>query len=305
MKLFILVFLFFSCTHKPDNYDISSVSLSAGTSDSIEIDNDGGEADLAKQGANDTVKPTEKQPKINLTLYSTIYHSLAFLELVKSFEKNEIEVNIISSQGFGTILAALYAKEKSASYLEWKLFDLLKRLKGKIAYSKKWRKEILKYVEKEFKELKVQDLKLVLVIPYLEGKNVKASKEAKIVDLIDLSLDLNSRKNYFNSPTPYGDLIKVMGADLSFEIAFLPKSIKFNSLNGFEWGIYTSFLGKVMKDDYGVQVLRSTNTAGLDELKPITDISKNYKGLIDGFTLEVQEAINSWREESTTGLLNY
>jgi hypothetical protein len=302
MKYLILLLLF-SCAQSKVDYDITSVSLNTDINESVEINKNsksdyGPSKDVSSEG-----EQKSRKAIVSLTLYSSIYHSLPFIELIKGIEKKNIHISMISSQGFGSILAALYAKEKSSSYLEWKLFDLLSKLKNEKPYSNKWKNSLNGFVEKEFGKLKVNQLKLLLQVPELIDGKIQLGSNSYVTDVIKTALNLSNKNNFFNKPKNYIEEVDLVGPDLSFNISFIPKSVQFKALSGLEWGIYTRYLGLVMKNDSNIFVMRSDSSGEIDEIKPLTDITKDYSKQIHEYVQMLELKIKDWQEESTTSLI--
>lgn len=302
MIKYLLLLLLFSCAQSKVTYDISSVSLENENAESVEIDKNSQTDYGPTKTALETPDQGKRKAIVSLTFYSSIYHSLAFVDLIKNLEKRNINLSMISSQGFGSLIAAIYAKEKSSSYLEWKLFELLKSLKGKRVFSSDWRSVVNKFTKKEFGQLKVNQLKVMLLIPEIEDGGVILNKNGLVVDLIKSSLELSSTKNFFNSPVNYSDQLKSLGPDLNFHLAFIPKRVQFKSFNGLEWGIYTRYLGYLLKKSSNIHLMRSESIGEIDSLIPLTDISKEYSLQIKDYVESLEVSILKWQEESTTSL---
>jgi hypothetical protein len=302
MKYLILLVLF-SCAQTRVEYDITSVSLNTDDKETLEIDKNS----QSDYGPSKEVISNEEEKKrkaiVSLTLYSSIYHSLPFIEFIKQIEKKNLNISMISSQGFGSVLAALYAKEKSSSYLEWKLFDLLKRIKNLKPYTSEWKEILSVFIKEEFGVLKVSQLKLLLLIPQLVDGKVSLVQNSSVVEVLNSSLNLSNKHNFFYKPKNYIEEVELVGPDLSFSISFIPKVVQFKTLNGLEWGIYTRYLGHVMKSDSSIYVMRSERSSEIDNLEPLSDITKDYAKQINEYVQVLEQKIKEWQEESTTSLI--
>ena len=74
--------------------------------------------------------PNEKQAIIALDLSPALYQSFSYLKIFSDLEKKKININIIISSGFSAIIAALYAKYKSANRLDWSAYALIRKLEN-------------------------------------------------------------------------------------------------------------------------------------------------------------------------------
>jgi len=308
MKFLILsLTLFISCSRLPVDVDtdLIGVDLDNMGADTVEIDRSKNVGYGPKQSVGDVTGPTKRIPVISLTLYSSIYHSLAILDLIKQLDKKNIKISMISSQGFGSVVAALYAKEKSTSYLEWKLFALLKKLKGQAVYSKVWNRTLGAFIEKEFNNLKVSQLKILFLTPENNNNNkLFLSLTDKVSSVLKRTLNIKSDSNFLSKPKLYSSNLKKLGADLSYSLSFLPARINFNNITGFEWGIYTKYLGFVMSNPEDIRVFRSEKSAPLDQLNSLSDINKLYSSFFEEYTSAIIKDIEQWQEEFTSSSNN-
>ncbi len=303
MRFLLFILLFISCTTASQkDIEIVEVNLADDPSEGVTIEDSTNNSFGKSEDVDKMLK--EESPKIALTIYSSIYHSLAFLPLIKELEKKKIKLNYVSSQGFGALIAALYAKEASASYLEWKLFDLMKKLRGKKVYSEEWNSTIVNFTQKEFKESKLDQLKVKLLIPEIENRKIVLNEQEKVVDAIRKTIDFKNEKNYFNVPDTYLGAIDRVGVDLNLSCIFIPEQVKFNKIDGYNWGVITKYLGMVMRPLDGIYQLKTTESVELDAEVPLSDLNRFYQDSINNFTQEVSRSIGKWKEENTNHLNN-
>lgn len=303
MKFLILILLF-SCSTAQKKEEIVNVEMSTDISANVEIDKTQNTSYGPSIETAPKIKTKPRSAVISLTLYTSMYQSLAFLDLIKKLEKNSINISMISSQGFGSVLAALYAKEKSTSYLEWKLFDLLKRLKGKKIYSKDWSQTINSFISAEFKGLKVNQLKILLLIPEFNGSSLVMNKSEKVSSVLKRAISLKEKSSFMTHPRLYHNDFTKMGADISLMLGFLPQFINFKNLDGYEWGVYTRYLGQVLKSENEVEILRTSKKVELDSLQPLSDINELYSVDLDLYIQTIIERHKQWQEENTNSTIN-
>lgn len=125
--------------------------------------------EIKEEGDIQAVLPTHKRkvpPKVGLFLGPGLYHSLAYVEILKAFEKNHISISLISGSEMGLYMAALYAKYGKSSMVEWKLFHLLQYIdKESSVYQDDWVNFLDQLFAKEFGQNSIQKLKIPLIVP--------------------------------------------------------------------------------------------------------------------------------------------
>jgi len=302
MKYLFILTILFSCSQTSKISDIDGVDLTSGRNSSVEISKS--KLDTYGPNFNSDSAPTSKKrnPVVAINLYSTIYHSLAFVDLIKKLEKKQVKISMVSSSGFGSILAALYAKKASSSYLEWKLFELLKRLKGKEIYSSNWYKELHAFIKTEFKNVRMNQLKILFIVPETRSGKTRLNMSGKIVSAIKNSLNLKSKINYFQRPILYENQLKKSGADLVYSVGFLPSRVKFDKIDGFSWGQITKYYGILLKEKDRFTLMRSESLIELDRLAPVSTITGLYKNDINNLVDQIEQEFKNWEEENTSSL---
>ncbi|MAX65699.1 MAG: hypothetical protein QF441_14390 [Bacteriovoracaceae bacterium] len=301
MKILCLLYIIIlsGCTQLKQAHQIDSVSVTSEKKTDIKISKSSPSQINTQNEKKEIVQ--KKLPVVALHIYPSLYHTFASIDFIKKLE-SKTKVSMISSQGFGALIAALYAKEASVSYLEWKLFEVVKSLQGLTPFSQTWIKTINSFVENEFGQLKLNQLKIAFVHPELNNNKIRMNQKDKVVDVLKKTLDLNHKKNFLLSPRVLNNDFERSGADLTFNIAFLPKKITFSSLSGFEWGLYTRYLGFLVGSSDEIRKIYSQERSALDKLAPLSDYLAPYSEGINESIDFISEQIESWEEESTTGI---
>lgn len=302
MKL-VLIFLFLvSCATTKSRFDIESIGVEGeGQNDSLQIDIKNKNGDTNP----DEIDPANKikDPVIVFNLYSTLYHSQAAIYELKSLEQKDINISVISGYGFGGLIAALYAKEKSVSYIEWKLFALTKKLAEEKAYSNGWLEIINNFIQEEFGDKKADQLKIRFAVPEVVNGVVRIDYQSKVTTLIKKSLKLINKTSYYRNGQDFDyELRKYFSVDLIYKAAYLPVTPTLTQLPSLEYGIYTRYLGGLLSrpDDFGL--LKAPVKQEIDEIGHINELDDLYRELIDERTQAFEEKIQKWREASTQSL---
>ena len=295
MKLLLFFGLFFSCAQHQKVADVTSVSLESKPEDKIVI-NDSTKADQELEF------PKVREKSIALTMYSSLYHSLSLLEVLKNFEQKKIKVDIISSQGFGSLLAAIYAKDGSVGKMEWSLFKLVKNLHDKVPYSKSWREILDDFIDEEFKSLMLEDLKIQLLLPRINHVGlVSFEKNSSLGKLLKKQINLSVKDQYYKKPRIYDYLLKRYGRDLNVAISFMPEQPRLTRIVGYNYGLVTNHLGLVLSAKEEISILSTKTELPLDEIQSLADMTKEYNEAIMTFVDDVEDRLKIIQEDNSSG----
>jgi hypothetical protein len=299
--LVIIIFILTSCANRPEPIDIETVDLDSGTEYKLQIDKKTNTAyGPSAQGAQDysELTPKLRDPVVGLSVYSTLYNTLSIINLIKSLESKNINLSMMSSNGFGSLLISLYAKEKSVSYLEWKLFDLRKRLIGLIPFSKNWKKVLRIFLDAEFKGIQLHQMKMLVLIPKLKDGNVFLQRSGSVASKVFEAINLSDRTNFIRSPETYEDKMKEFSVDIHLSYYSLSIQPALVQVEGLNWGIYTKYLGFLVKNS-NINKLESSHKTAIDELQPLSDIQKSFYTSNEQLVKKLVEQINQWKQENT------
>lgn len=301
MKILFLI-LFFSCSISKELETIESIPVSSVDFESHdEIVIQKSEQEL-NESVNIENENKQKEPVISLTLYSSLYHSLAILDLLKKIEQEKIQLTYVSSQGFGALIMALYAKNSSVSNVEWSLFKLIKILKGEKIYASGWRNKINGFIDEEFGDLTFEQLKIKLIIPHLVGENkMDFISDGVVAKVLKNNLLLASFDSFFQKPKLYHTVLKRFGIDLSLAVSFIPNAPSFINLNGYNYGLITRFFGLVLSIPEDIIRIGTSETFAMDQLYPLTDINEAYKKDVSEYIKQITQMYKSWKEDSSAG----
>ncbi|MCO4755899.1 MAG: hypothetical protein KC478_15570 [Bacteriovoracaceae bacterium] len=230
------------------------------------------------------------EPILALDLFPALYHSLGYVSTFQELEKRKLKAHIISSSGFTSIIAALYAKYGASNMVEWKTFELYQKLGKTKVYSENWRSKINEFLLKEFGSTRLNELEKVLVIPSAIDGGVKLDPRKKIVDAIMDAIDLSERSNLLASNRyNYLSSLKQYGADIVFRISFLPDNINFNRPDGYIFGIYSRLRGSLVANDYTFNF--SSESENLDSIKNMSDLLSRVKENNEKFAAHAEDVV--------------
>lgn len=308
MKILILILIFLTaCATKDKSSEVATVSISNEEATKLEIDkqnsNDYGPTSGRENLSNDEEKNKEsREPVIQLNIYSSLYASLALVEYLKMSEKENIKFSIILANGFASLISVLYAQDQSVSRVEWKLFELIKKLDGKIPFSGEWLETIQIFLTKEFKQKKLHQLKTLVSLPEIKNNQLILNSTGLIVDAVMKSLSMTNKTSYILSPIAYNQNESGLNPDIRKNISFIPRQVGFKNLIDYEWGVYASYLSFLDKssNNYTLITTQDESKYYIDELTPLSDMTSPFNAGIEQNILELKESIKQWKEENTT-----
>lgn len=160
----------------------------------------GGE--IKTEGSNEQMLPVkvEVRPGINMMIGPGGYHSFGLVGFFKSLEKKHIKIKEISGFEMGGVIAALYAKHRKSSVVEWELFKLINKLdEDEALYTPHWNQVMGEFIKRNFSGVDFSDLKIELKIASLtRNGEVEWIESGNVANaLIDsLKIKPNAYKNF-------------------------------------------------------------------------------------------------------------
>lgn len=283
---------------------MDSVDFNPAQENELRLDEKSRLGDYGPKGTGQKVEAVEaREPVISLVLYDSMYHSQLLIPYLKKLEASGVKINVISSYGLGGVIAALYAKKQSVSYVEWKLFSLNKVLKQYVMFSTDWMREMNSFISKEFGDTKLNQLKTLMVVPFLRDKNLVLNYQGAIAKSLTKSLLLAKKHSFTQQPINYSNKIKALfSSDLSIQLAFLPKTPRITSLGSYEYGVQTSYLGRIMKMPEEFGLVMGNSQIPLDSLVSMNEYVQDYSQEIDNISTKFLERSKQWKESNSKTL---
>lgn len=247
--------------------------------------------------------PSQKQAVVALDLSPALYQSFSYLKLISDLEKKKININIIISSGFSAIIAALYAKYRSANRLDWKAYALIRKLeKEKKVFSTSWLNTIELFLKEEFNETRLEQLRLLIAIPtYNKNDNKLILKHTgPIVETIMTSLRFQrSRESFLLNPSvSYFGKEKVFGADKVFRVTSFPKTFKLKTPSGFVLGVYSKLAGFIYYQTDKYMELSSEKFLYIDKIPNISDLMSSVSEPSEVISLKILNSIEEWTNKN-------
>lgn len=299
--VFLIIFSLSSCTLYKRSSDMDTISIGDGQDRGLTIDSESSDDYGPSSGDSAQIAEAGEQKIINsLTVYSTLYSSLGMVDLLAQAEKKKILFSLIAANGFASLISVLYAKEKSSNYLEWKLFDLLKRLKSKTPFTNDWEETIRAFLKKEFGEMQLQQLKVLVLIPEKVGHEIRLSSTGSVVEKVMASLSLKNKKSFYLNAKKIDVELASFGIDLNLSVAYLPKKPSFKNLTGYQWGLFTTYLSFIDRNEQLYRAINTNDEQVVDEVSPLSDLKNAYYDSISEVLDDYIQEIEQWKIENST-----
>jgi hypothetical protein len=200
--------------------------------ETIRIGENGGEV-----FSNTNVVPLEnsepdiiKSLRVGISFGPGLSRSISYVEVLKELERQNIQLNLITGNEFGAIIAALYANGITPEMIEWMFFKYFKEMKNLQPYSTKWIEEVDVHFLTKLKNIKIEELKIKFYLTLFDHVQNKAYffNRGNVRDLILLSLRLTDNALKFKDGKTYSGtfekevfnvrLMKSVGADFTIAV---------------------------------------------------------------------------------------
>lgn len=288
-----------SCTVKRGSNSIFNETVNLENSNhKIEVDPSNEKDDtygpnLSDQSQHTQDKSSQRKPVIAIDLVPALYASLGYITLFRELEKKKIYPNIINTSGFSLVIATLFAKYKSASKLEWKVFALLRKLRGVKVHTSDWYEKIEAFLKEEFKQTRIEQLKVLITVPSSSVKR-ELTTTGRLIKVVMRSIKISSTNSFINRPHyEYAHKINALGVDLNFLISAFPDKFNFKIPNGFAWGLYTRVSG-VFKG-LGIETFKIRNELEfVDTLPNLSDLLINTKSDVSFISDKISQDVEDW-----------
>jgi hypothetical protein len=214
------------------------------------------DTELASSPSETEKKPIEqKKASIALIFGPGLNRTVGYSTFLKALKKQNVEVEMVSGTGMGAIVAAHFASGKTPQKLEWLFFKFFNETKGKKPYSNSWKKSLEEVFLKEFKNVKVEDLKIPLVVPVYQ-KNppmVKNINKGNLFELLQAQFIFSTKEEGpYTSPLTKevynGFWMRKLGAKVVVGMDVLGKKVLFEEEDKSLKELYNKILKNIRSD---------------------------------------------------------
>jgi hypothetical protein len=248
----------------------------------------------------------EKEPIIALVLGPGLNRTLGYAYFLKSLKRNNIKTTIISGSGMGAVVAAHFAGGKSPEKIEWLFYKFLNEVKGKRAFSKKWRKGLENKLLLDFKKSSIQGLDTTLVIPVFNKKkfSVINLKRGSLYSSLKAQFKFYHPKMKEKLSTPLqwqvynAKYLKNIGADIVIGLDVLADKIELEVEDGFLYGYYGKMTTKIKKERKDLDLLFTLpfSDVPLDSEKNLPKNIQLMKKVSEEMVDSIKEYIIDWKQ---------
>jgi hypothetical protein len=305
----LVLILLTSCTlfRKKDNISIGEVKNGSGIVINTEKSNQvyGPSFGLP---ADKNLEKRKRNPVVAHAFSPGLYATWSHVGALKRLRKKKVPINMLIGSEFGALTAALYAKHKKTSLVEWKMFSLIQKLgKSSKVFSKDWKSTINDFIDQEFKRDKIERFKIPLILPLYSKKidkvvYVKRGSASTILKAhfqiygeSDLSFIPNSDLVLYSS-----DAIKESGADIIIGYEVIPEQVLFNKDDGYYYGVYNNLRSRIQEEfSYFDHVISmQMNETKLDDFRRSSQlISQGEKVVKEEYSI-LETILENWEEEN-------
>ncbi len=120
------------------------------------------------------------------------YQTINSLEIVQFLLDSKIDFSIYSGTGWGALVAAYLAQNKSLNFIHWKLYSAIEKLRQNEYISNQWIKNYIEFASKEFDKIKFEQLNKTLIVPIhdIAKKENIMIKNGDITNILTSSMQL-------------------------------------------------------------------------------------------------------------------
>ena len=251
-------------------------------------------------------------PVVGYYFTDALYRSFSYLGCIKSIERAQLPIDIVSGSGWGGLVAALYSKYKDSSKVEWKVFNLMQGLKDNDPiYKSEWSYKIGNFLAQEFHNEKVESLKVPLVIPFYNNKKGKVSYRSRGPFDLELSSILNLQfvsKNFLYTSAIVASPLSLQGmrkkgVDIIIVFDALSPDVSFKKIDSHVWGVYMRYFGLFQLQKKKAQEASryffslGENRFHLDDSSKINETILLGEESCEKIASQIKEIIKDWKDE--------
>ncbi len=212
------------------------------------------------QEKTEELKIEQKKFKIGLSFGPGLIGTVAYINILKNFYRQNISPQIITGVEFGAIISSMYATGMTPEMIEWTFTKYLRERKNEEVFSAEWLKEIDEYLLSKLANKKIEEAKIKLIIT-LYDHNLKKTvyfDRGNIRDLLLLNLKISNQAVQYKTGEKYSsafekeihnpNFLKKMGSDFVVTADVLTEKSELNVVNGYLQGIYGAAIIRLKKE---------------------------------------------------------
>lgn len=251
--------------------------------------------------------------KVGLSLGPGLHRAIAYIELLKELEKNNIKLEVITGTEMGAVVAALYAAGTTPEAIEWMFFKYFREENREKYYEKSWISLIDKHFLMKIKNKEIKETRIKFYITLFDHNTKKTYffDNGNLRQLVLLNLRLNNNPLKFSNGVKYSGsmekeifnsrLLNKIGAEFTVSADAVGKNIEFNEANDFLTGVFGKISGlrESSKKAFNHNISFNSNGMTLDglDVSSFVSDSKEYSTLQIGVLKKKMNAkLDEYRE---------
>ena len=246
-----------------------------------------------------------REPVVGIHLAPAAYHVAGYISLFRSLEEHKIKISALSGEGISAIVAALYAKYQDSNRVEWKLYALFGNLKDVYPFTKEWKQRIALFLEEEFQDQKLHQLKALLLVPLISNHEIVVRSNALVVTTLMSSLNITgadsksiTQSSLLSTQVNFKRYLEDFAkTDIIFQVSILPETFKLSGNSGFLLGIYSKKFYQLAKQGSLFYQLDYLLTP-VDEIPNIGEAMARTKKSSDNLAMLIFNKIQMWKTKN-------
>jgi hypothetical protein len=216
-----------------------------------------------------------------------LYRSMALISFLKELEVNQkFEARVIMGHGMSATIAAYYAFGRKPDYIEWKFFQFLRKTSNVKILSKEWKDIFEELLLGDFKNKRIEDSKLTLLVPIFnhQNKSVSYLKRGSLVEALLSNVnvvDFDKDGPAFMHNFLTSKKVRVLGVSKIITLDLVSQGITWKSGSGYYNGLYEKAASQFNK-------LKSQDTKIESIIYPLQDYALDDSSLVSKFIFESQ-----------------
>jgi len=170
-------------------------------------------------GQGTTASPV-RTPVMAVVFGPGVNHTLAYLTVLKVLQQKGIKFQMAAGSELGACWALWYAQQLSLGRMEWLFYQYLRR-PLETPFSRVWQKSLRELWGKTWQKGRIEDQRLVLVLPTLQQGEVEYVRRGPLAATMETNLKLNLGSKHPWGPTKFAAALRQAGADLIFGLNVL------------------------------------------------------------------------------------
>jgi hypothetical protein len=253
---------------------------------------------------NESPKKNSRNPVLSFHCHDALYRSLYCLDALEAIEKEQ-KIGIFSASGMSAIVLALYAKHKNKNKVQFRYFKLIKSLKGERIFYPRWFKKLNSFIQSEFRDIKIQQLKRILFLPFYDKLNDSyiLTTSGNLSELL-LKQFNHSPSDKLVSPivgkAPFDiKALRASGADLSYSVSLGIEQLTLAQTDGFYFGNYGQYFSYLSQNQESPFIFYYKNKKPIDLIQDFYIEEKIPQEQTEQTALLIAEQIEEWKLENS------